>query len=350
MGRAKRPKASAGGGLRDSEPGSSRSEGKDLKGVPKVVAELIEMAQESGQLPWDRPWNISGAPRNALSNREYRGINLFYLGMVASQRGYNSNRWMTFAQAKKESYRQWLKEKGLEDSKEVRAQYHADPEGYRGVRKGETHSPLVFFDTVVRKEDGKEVLDANGNPEIRKIRGYHKVFNVDQTGLSFPEELALERSETEKIEAAEEIIAAYPGSPEISHGGDVAAYSPSEDRILMPRRERFHSDADYYHTLFHEMVHSTGHASRTNRTKGKWGGMRSESYAEEELVAEIGAAMLSAHAGLPPRQERSASYLQSWMKRLRQDPDLLLRAATKAQTAVDHILGTKFEEKKEDKK
>ena len=109
----------------------------------------------------------------------------------------------------------------------------------------------------------------------------------------------------------------------------------------MPSRSCFESPEAYYTTLFHELTHSTGHTSRLNRfeknsTDHQFG---SESYSKEELVAEMGAAMLAGIAGISHATlGNSASYLQSWINRLKSDSRLIISAASHAQKAVDHIL------------
>lgn len=342
MGRARGTRKDRGSGTPPARAGGGTSK----KAASKIVGELLRLADESGELPWERPWNVAGLPRNGISEREYRGINLFYLGLLASARGYDSTRWMTYKQAEEESFQQWRKEQGLPDNDQSRQQY-SQSGVYRGVRKGERGAPVVFFKPVPRKEKGKVVLDSNGDPEMRLVRAHYTVFNADQTDLQFPSEEVQEREQTEKIQSAEWIVSSFENAPRVEHGGDRACYVPSEDVVRMPRPERFHSDEDYYHALFHELVHATGHSSRLDRTKGDWSGMGSASYAEEELVAEMGAAILSAHAGIRTDERarrHSAAYIQGWMKKLRQDPDLMIRAATRAQTAVDHILGVSFKD------
>lgn len=116
----------------------------------------------------------------------------------------------------------------------------------------------------------------------------------------------------------------------------------------MPKPEHFQSGQDYYSVLFHELTHSTGHASRLNRkgvggADGEWSAFGSTPYAREELVAEMGAAFLSGHAGIVERTlDNSASYIQSWMERLKEDRRLIVQAAAAAQKAADFILSKKF--------
>jgi len=112
----------------------------------------------------------------------------------------------------------------------------------------------------------------------------------------------------------------------------------------MPRPGTFRSGQDYYPVLFHELTHATSHESRLNRkgvgsSDGEWFAFGSTPYAREELVAEIGAAFLAGHAGIVEQTlNNSAAYIQSWLQRLKEDPRLVVQAATQAQKAADFIL------------
>jgi antirestriction protein ArdC len=125
-----------------------------------------------------------------------------------------------------------------------------------------------------------------------------------------------------------------------------AYYSPAEDIVAMPNRERFENEAGYFATLFHELIHSTGHASRLNRaTVTESAGFGSNPYCREELVAEMGAAFLCGQAGIAESTlENSAAYVQNWLEQLQNDKKLIVQAAAQAQKAADFILGTKFDE------
>ena len=118
----------------------------------------------------------------------------------------------------------------------------------------------------------------------------------------------------------------------------------SVDIVAMPDRARFDTEAGYYATLFHELTHATGHASRLNRpTLTESAGFGSNPYGREELVAELGAAFLCGHAGIENTIQNSAAYLQNWLEALQNDNKLIVQAAAQAQKASDFILGTKFD-------
>ena len=144
------------------------------------------------------------------------------------------------------------------------------------------------------------------------------------------------------IAAAEAIVAGWQERPAIEHRHQRAYYSPALDLVNMPVRDTFTTGEGYYATLFHELTHSTGHASRLDRpdlTAGE--GKLSASYAREELTAEMGASFLCAAAGLDTAQteENAVAYIQTWLERLKNDKKLVLQAASKAQRAAKLILG-----------
>ena len=137
----------------------------------------------------------------------------------------------------------------------------------------------------------------------------------------------------------------YTSKPEIYHaGGDEAYYRPLTDTIHIPRREQFERPEDYAYTLAHELVHSTSHESRLNRKAEQgFAPFGSASYAEEELVADIGAQMVLSDLGVATDMENSASYLRGWLKALSDDPSMIIKASSKAQKAADYMLGIKHE-------
>jgi antirestriction protein ArdC len=164
------------------------------------------------------------------------------------------------------------------------------------------------------------------------------VFNFDQvSGIEKP---ALEPLPPfTPIAEAEAIATRYQEQIEVMHGGARAYYQPSTDSIRMPEREAFEEPSAYYSTLFHEFTHSTGHKSRLNRpgiTETHFFG--DEIYSKEELVAEMGAAMLCGIVGIENKTKNSASYVQSWLGKLRNDKKLVVHAAAAAQNAADFIL------------
>jgi antirestriction protein ArdC len=271
--------------------------------VYEIVTDQVIKQLESGVAPWRKPWRTE-MPCNLLSQKPYRGLNVF---LLASQ-GYASCYWLTFNQANKLGGR---------------------------IKQGE-HSSLVTFWHI-----GDERPDAAGKKTRPFLLRYYRVFNLSQTeGIA--ERLGLGESPrpVPSIEQCEAIVAGMPNAPRMEKS-NAAWYRPSFDTVGIPDRGLFSSGEEYYSTLFHELTHSTGHASRIGRdgieTLNTFG---SESYSREELIAEMGAAMLCGVTGIAPATlQNSAAYLKTWIERLKSDSRLLVSAASAAQKAADYIRG-----------
>ena len=217
----------------------------------------------------------------------------------------------------------------------------------RGASVGEHGSLVVKYGTYT-KED--EAAATGEDAEIRRYLKAYTVFHASQIeGIEFPKPADLpELSITEKTDRARAIVAAMPNAPTIHEGAAVPCYRPSTDSVHMPERGYFSSEEAYYSTLFHELSHGTGHASRLARkslleNKGidAAGDTARKTYAEEELVAEMGASFLCAHAGIMAGEfENSAAYLQGWIDALKSKDakGWIIRAASQAQKAADYIL------------
>lgn len=268
------------------------------------VTQRIIALLEKGTIPWRKPWTVqTGLPRNLITKKPYRGINTFLLHSMK----YESPFWLTYRQA-------------------------MELGGY--VRKGEKSCPVVFWKRLELEDE-----DTGEREKIPMLRFYY-VFNAAQCeGLKNAPTPTLEAPATKP----DEIIAAMPQRPEIKHGMTLACYSPSADTVSMPDRARFNKDAGYFATLFHELIHSTGHPSRLNRsTLAESAGFGSNPYCKEELVAEMGAAFLCGLAGIGETVlENSAAYVQNWLERLQNDRKLIVQAAAQAQKATDFILNVK---------
>lgn len=287
---------------------------KSTRDIYQEVTNRIVSYLEQGTVPWKNPIKRGtgdGWPKNLDSGKRYRGINVFLLGLTAWERGYASDYWLTFKQAREHG---------------------------GSVRKGEKGSLVTFFKlyATTDKQTGEEI-------EIPVLKHF-TAFNAEQIdGIAAPD-TPDDESATEPftpIETAESIVANFTAKPAIHHdGGTRACYRPVSDSVHMPKHERFEREETYYTTLFHELTHSTGHSSRLDRgLDTELAPFGSPDYSREELIAEMGAAFLSAAAGISePTIEQSASYLQSWIKVLKGDKRLVVRAASSAQKAADLIL------------
>lgn len=197
-----------------------------------------------------------------------------------------------------------------------------------------------------RYETKETVLDKRTGEEKHKevpVLRYYNVFNLDQTeGVQDPVLDAVDIPDP--IAKADEVIAAFVGKPEVIFGSNGKAfYSPARDRVVLPQQSGFKSPAQFYRTYFHELVHSTGHPSRLNRFEtGK--PCADNDRGIEELVTEMGAAMLLAECGIfEETAEKNASYCQHWINELKADSKLIVKAAGRAQRAVDLILGRQYD-------
>jgi antirestriction protein ArdC len=286
--------------------------GKSMPNVYEVITSRIIKQLESGTAPWQKPWKASGSsglPRNLITNREYRGINVWIL----LSNGYASPCWLTFRQAR-------------------------DHGGY--VRHGEVGIPVVYWKFGKRELlDGDEIIE---KPSV--LCRYYTVFNVEQCeGLKIrPAEPVENQSQAQAIEACEQVVSAWLGKPTIRHGGDSASYSKIVDCVQMPERTCFDSVEEYYSTLFHELTHSSGHPNRLNRSSlTDFERFGDQNYSREELVAEMGAAFLCGITGIENKTiNNSAAYLHSWLEALKNDSRLVLVAASQAQKAADLILNS----------
>lgn len=276
-----------------------------------AVTRRIVAALEAGTPPWIQPWSTDPAdpyPANLATGRAYRGINVLLLNLQAAARQYRVNRWMTYRQALA-----------------MGAQ----------VRKGEVGTPVILFKMKEIRAEG-EPAAPDATARIVPLMRTFVVFNAAQID-GLPPELLPDPTampEWTPWESAELLLDASGAA--ISYGGSKAFYAPGQDRIQMPPRSAFAEGDAFYATALHELTHWTGHPSRCNRPLLPRQAI--EAYAFEELVAEMGAAFLCAHCGLQGRLEH-ASYIESWLRALRQDKRLIFTAAARAQAAADYVLG-----------
>jgi antirestriction protein ArdC len=276
----------------------------------EITDQFIAQLKED-KVPWRRPWSLSGfAPHNFTSKRPYRGINLLILGL----QGYGSPAWLT---------------------------YKAAEAAGGQVRKGEKSTKILFWKPMT-----KEDKDTGEDKSFVLARMY-SVFNTEQIdGLEWtPPDMSDPVPVPDQLKT---LVENYQDAPTFEWtASDKAYYRPSTDSITMPLLEQFNTVEGYGETLTHEMIHSTGHPKRLNRFELTQNVSR-ETYSFEELVAEIGASMLMQQVGIMPDMPQMASYVASWLKVLQDDEGMIIKAAQKAQKAVDHIMGTKYETSEND--
>jgi antirestriction protein ArdC len=224
--------------------------------------------------------------------------------------------------------------------------YRAIAECGGQVRKGEVGTHIVLWKPVPKTK-----ANVDDEPGSYLLMRDYVVFNATQAdGLPA---LDVEEREFTPVESAQQIVDGYVwvessgnSGPRLAYGGSRASYSMWEDSVQMPVPEAFESDAAFYSTLFHELIHSSGHEKRLARLEPALFG--TDPYAKEELVAEIGASFLTGIAGMEDAGgEQSAAYVANWLGRLRDDRKLVVQAAAAAQKAVDVVLGTTFADESE---
>ncbi|MGI4756387.1 MAG: ArdC family protein, partial [Janthinobacterium lividum] len=301
--------------------------------IYQVVTDRILASLKEGLIRWEKPWQAptyagGNFPRNFATGRPYQGVNVMLLWSTP----YSAPFWLTYKQAK---------------------------ELGGAVRKGEKGTPIVFYKQFTGKKDGThqtsdQPAEQPDDQDAGKARTAfmlisYTVFNVEQCeGLNLPERLpSVELDLFEQDAACEALVNSWEGRPTLqllSQTERRAFYRPPTDTVHMRARFRFVEPALYYSTLFHELVHSTGHEIRLNRTFGSSFG--DDLYSREELVAETGAAFLCAIAGISNEHtdRNTTAYLQNWIRKLEGDNRLILQASAAAQKAVDLITGQTKEE------
>ena len=290
---------------------------REKKDVAQIITNRIIEMLESADGKWERPWDSfgDGLPHNAVTGRAYQGTNSFWLMIIGGK--FASTAWA--------GYNQW---------KKIGAT----------VRGGEKATSIMVPVTYNPKDsNGDEILDSNGDPETRLAYKAYPVFNAEQVdGYDAPKADAVPLAE--RLDHAEKFFA--NANADVRENPSRAYYNYVEDFVSLPPLNAFKdtktstATENFYSTMAHEFTHWTGHEDRCNRDlKGNRGADRTK-YAFEELVAEIGAAMLCAKLGITATvREDHAEYIQHWLKALKGDKKAIVKAAGMAQKAIDHLDG-----------
>lgn len=272
----------------------------------QVAAQIIEMMNTHG-LRWTQRWATTLPPQNGLSKHAYRGVNALTTGIWLMCAAEADPRFLTFFQAS---------QKGAK------------------IRKGSKGIPILYYGTMTREEDGEEVRS-----RFAKISYLFHVSQID--GLELPALPSLHLEAHERNARIEAYVAncAIPVQE-----GTAAYYSPGKDVIVMPPLGLFRDSPEvsaeefYYSTLLHELIHATGEEGRAHRPERKRCHTDERELAREELVAEIGAAMLGQMLGLQAQpREDNAAYVKSWVRLLTDKPAAIFAAASAASRAIQWI-------------
>lgn len=281
--------------------------------VNSIVEQQILRKLEEGIVPWQRGWNTKGSPRNIISDKEYNGINRLFTSMM----GYSSPYWGSYKQ---------MKELGGQ------------------VRKGEKGTQIIWA-SQVQKKNPKE-----GEKEFYSAFRYSAVFNLDQCDdVKVPKKIQLHMDKfknRDMVEIDNSLYETLHGYIEREKGLKLTtgkpSYAPKRDTISMPEQTDFFGIGEYLNTFSHEIVHSTGHWLRLDRFKEDapvYNG--SDSYAIEELVAEIGSAFLCAELGIEKILDNQISYISGWKETIKNNEGIVVKASSMAQKAVNLIRGEK---------
>ena len=271
----------------------------------ELTEAFLTTIKEGGTVPWRKGWRCDGIlPANFQSKRPYRGMNSLWLGMTQQIRGYETPYWTTYRAAEKSGGQ---------------------------VRKGEKSSIAVLW-KFLHVEDKANPGKQKRVPVLKTFA----VFNLDQVdGLEYVRPDVVEREPSGFHDWLRGTYVEPPAFHQIE--SDRAYYSPASDLIVVPASHQFDTEQAEAETIGHEYVHSTGHPSRLGRLELGW--QEQQNYAKEELVAEIGAAMLMQQYGIDPNVPMMADYVRGWLTALENDHSLILSAAQQAQKAVDRITG-----------
>ncbi len=268
--------------------------------ITEQIIGLIESGKLGQSIDWARENSI---PANFKTKQAYNGMNILLLWVAAHEAGYTSPFWLTYKQAQ---------------------------ELGGNVRKGESGVRCIFYSQFER--DNVETGETEKFPVVKTFT----VFNLEQIeGIEKPQASDSRLSGEQQIDMAEAVLAA--SGARIIEEGDKAFYRPSTDEIYTPERQRFSNIKSFYSVTLHELTHWTGHKSRMARDfSGRFG---SESYAFEELVAELGSAFLNAELGFVAETlPGHASYIESWLRVLRKDKKAIFTAASQASKAARFIM------------
>ena len=296
---------------------SGRMNGKKSYVKPEelIVNELIR-ALEDGVPVWRKEWTVKGGFRNLLTGKNYQGSNPALLCISSAVRGWHLPLFIGGGQAKSIGC---LPKKG---SKSAR-----------------------IMQPLQRSFELKD-KDENGEVQFGSYMSYKcvPVFNVaDVRGIDEESEKKLQelidkavltsapRPLDERVKQAHDRLFQWEHQVKaVIKGGDRAYYRPTTDEIVIPKRYNFKNDESYLATFAHECIHST--MKRLDR--------KDLTYAQEELVAELGAYLICSRLEISNLDTKNhAAYLAAWSPMLKSDPKILFKSLANASKAADMVIG-----------
>lgn len=296
---------------------------QESRNVYQMVTDRVIEQMQQGIIPWQKPWTgaglLEGGAINYVSRKPYSLLNQFLLG--------RDGEWLTFKQIQERKGR---------------------------IKRGVKAHFVVFYQMNVKQETVK-VKNEQGEIEERikeksvPVLRYYNVFHIDECeGIESKVQQVEQQPENQlqPVERVEQVINSYVERENLkfnnqSISGD-AYYSPMRDEVVVPKLSQYQIAEEYYSTTFHELTHSTMKEGRCNRRQdGAIAAFGGEDYSREELVAELGSAMLCKQVGIDCEKafKNSVAYIQSWMKALKNDNKAIVWAAARAEKAAKYIMG-----------
>lgn len=306
----------------------------------KQLVDVILKNLEQHKRLWKQGWMNTRVPIS-ISGHKYKGVNHLYLYLIAQGRNYEDNRWVTYKQMEKRGWH-----------------FKTDEEGKSlGKKSGVSVEYFEFRDKATKKPFDRAILNGMSSEEkseyiqenVYPLRKYYVVFNGDLID-GIPKLEKHELNQNEQVERAEKILRYWnENESKIIYGGSQAYYIPSSDEIHLPERNEFYSMQEFYSTALHEIGHSTGHEKRLNRDLS--GAFGSESYAQEELRAELASMFIEQDLEISVEEnhiQNNFAYIKSWHDAIKENPNALFTAIADAEKIAKFVMSKEKIKNKEE--
>lgn len=347
----KRPEGEPGA---DKKAKTARKTAEPKKSVAEIDGEIRQRiasrflkAAELGKTLWHMPWKSAAKknrPHNALTGANYQGTNRV-IGMTEmAMRGSNDTRFMTKKQteAMAATKRSELLKAGVpaDDIAAMLPKVRDGAEFIEMVKVGRSE-----YNKAVLDEDGNPKKDADGKAITKRVQGrtYLQTFRVYHAS-DIENMPALEMAEPKaqwELNAECQHLLEASGVPIRYEPDNRAYYEPLANRITLPELVQFKTKEDFYSVALHEVAHSTGHGSKLNRPGiVNFQGFGSDSYSEEELVADTASCFVTSELGITSEavMVNHESYFAGWASKIKNDPKVLFKAFAEAEQAADWVM------------
>lgn len=284
-----------------------------------MITDQIIESLSKGVIPWKKPWSSFPA-QNYVSGTVYTGINALLLNML----GYDKPYFLTYKQAQ-----------SIGGQVKRGAKSHIVTRVVSSIYDKQTNKRVSADEAKQRDDDS-----LNFSQHLKHFRVFH-YSDVEGVDFKIPEGLKLTSSDQERLKRGMQIFEEMENPPQLVTSGNRAYYVPAADYINMPNINAFESTESFLSVFYHELTHSSGHKSRLNREGITVDHNYSDKiYSREELIAEIGSAYLMHSQGFSTEKTMTnhTGYIQGWLKVLKNDPKMIVKAATHAQRSTNYIL------------